>query len=1290
MSDEQNPFPGPQPYRAADRSLFCGRDDARHALSEAIATRRMLTLYGPSGSGKSSLMLAGILPWVEERWQYRGVVVDAWPQETVRDQGPAAPIIQAFERDLALGSTVADLPAAIDLAYRRSSRPVLLLLDQLGQVLLTQGQSVLESMVETLEQLHGRRGVELHVVLTIREDYLGRWKQLLADHPRLFRDTFRLPRMTVEEMAKAVADAAAMGSPPQEWDRTRLTRLIRRMAKDGLWRSDQPEVEAAYVQIVCRSLWDEGGIEGASEQSFSRIMEHYLDSTLDRLGPLEGAARRLLENKLIARSSGTRTPVTRDQALDVLSASDDVDRILGHLEAARILRYLDDRDPPLYELGHDTLAAPIRESAERKRRAQEERQRALAQRERERKNRRRLWSLGGAVVALAVVGIGIFGLYLRAEDQARRARDAVRMAALASADTGASAVALLLDVEQPERTPGWTQAALETLESPIPFTVMANDQATFTAADISGDGRRVIAGCIAGTSWIWDVDRPIDPRVLEHDQRVRWVAFSPDDGGRLVVTAHDDGTVRLWDSDTGSAVAVLAEHGKPVRQVSFGPEGRRVATASQDGRAMIWDWEEDTKIVLEHEMAVQYVTFSPGGDLVVTASKDGNVTVWRSTDGVRRVTLAHPAIVNHVSFSPDGTRLATASMDGKTRVWNLDSALAETQQATPSPALLLDPAAYHHDACRPDDGRPSPCATWIVAFSADGRRVVTASEGGAAYVWDVEPRPEGVEAPGPLELRHGRRCGPAKEEPCAVRVAAFVPDGSAVLTGSMDYEARVWPLSEASLDETSPLDPTVLAHAALVRRVATSRDGQRILTMSMDGARIWAAGGPTEPRRFHPASGKFEAALVSPDGQWIALADQVGEVHLRRAPEWRDEVLHAHEPPRRISDTLQFVTTLVSSPDGKWLVSGARDGQALLSAVDGNDEPTRELTHDSTCGFRGNRPCAVLHADISTDGSRVATASADGSARIWAIPGGEQLARIPAGTGGSEAAERTPVLQVQFAPTDPHLLITNTATGRPTIWSVDDNGAVQLAQVPGDDVTDATFGPRAGQLAVTTEGGQVRVLKLDPGDDPAGDVSFDVVCQAEGYEECSPGSRGAEAIGTCHGVQFGPSGDQLLAERASRTPDILDADTCVPIAEIRHDQDILGVQAAFHPSGSQLVSFGEDGWARLWDAHDGHWDVASGPSIRMHHRAICDVGIGQRDCPVTDAAFLPDPEGVALLTLSEDGVARLYEAIDVAGLQDRLGAATTYCLTPEERVRLLFETPDEARVAFEGCEGARR
>jgi WD40 repeat protein len=274
-------------------------------------------------------------------------------------------------------------------------------------------------------------------------------------------------------------------------------------------------------------------------------------------------------------------------------------------------------------------------------------------------------------------------------------------------------------------------------------------------ADLSPDGKHIVTAGPSGAR-MWSVDDgKLEGDLPGHTGDVLWATFSPD--GERVLTAGRDGTLRLWNASTRVSIKVMPIEGVAVRSAAFSPDGRRAVTANQDGTARIWDVESGKEIgpPLTHDGPVQAATFSPDGTFVVTAGPDAVARVWDlSTRRVVRDLRGHLRVVKGVAYSADGRLIATASEDGTSRIWSADTGQEIVSLRGSAKAA----------------GNSSPSVSIeSVAFSRDGRRVVTARSDGAARVWEVANE-DGVQ----------RLDGHTS----AVRSASFSADGERVVTAS--------------------------------------------------------------------------------------------------------------------------------------------------------------------------------------------------------------------------------------------------------------------------------------------------------------------------------------------------------------------------------------------------------------------------------------------------------------------------------------------------------------------------
>ena len=390
-----NPFPGPQPYRASDRARFHGRDAVARELTSMILAHRSVALFGPSGAGKSSVMQAAVLPTLADDHDFRLASVDGWPA----GEAPVAWLLEALLRDLKLAppteplGVFASVEWMVEQAFYRSDRPILIVLDQIEQLLFSQRDAAeVAHFLDWLDRFAGQPLRGLHLVLAMREDYLGRFRDRARGRHRLLEHGFRLGPMTVGEITGAVITAAGGGAPPQTWSHDSTRSLMLQVRVPGQRERDDAEVQTAFAQIVCRALFAQRATADSphsdTDTRAEPILQNYLEGALAALGPLRGPAEQLLEDHLIA-ADGTRTLLTEEAArASGLATPTDLDTLLTDLERAAILRAEQHRGTRYFELGHDWLARKVhdrkqerlaRTAEEVRERARETEQRAAAE-----------------------------------------------------------------------------------------------------------------------------------------------------------------------------------------------------------------------------------------------------------------------------------------------------------------------------------------------------------------------------------------------------------------------------------------------------------------------------------------------------------------------------------------------------------------------------------------------------------------------------------------------------------------------------------------------------------------------------------------------------------------------------------------------------------------------------------------------------------------------------------------------------------------------------------------------
>jgi len=662
---------------------------------------------------------------------------------------------------------------------------------------------------------------------------------------------------------------------------------------------------------------------------------------------------------------------------------------------------------------------------------------------------------------------------------------------------------------------------------------------TVQHVEFSPDGQRILTAHEDGTVQLWDPrsgQRTGPP--LRHPQSVNWAAFSPD--SRRLVTTGGDGTVRLWDAASGQPAAPPIAHPGHVVRAVISPDGRRLLVGGDDGTARIWDPVSGQPLTapMRHAEGVGDLGFSPDGRRVVTASEDGTARVWDAATGAAVAPpLRHGAAVVRASFSPDGRRVLTASHDGTARIWDASTG----EQLTP----------------------PLRHTTWLTdaRFNPDNSTVATASFDNTARIWDVE-----TGKPVCSPLRHGH----------SVMSSAFSPDGRRLVTACFNQTAQVW---DAATGERL-LSP--LKHSGYVSDALFSPDGRTILTCGYDGTmRLWAMANRGSLLAPLDVGGAVSQVTFSPDGRLLAAADTNGVIHF-----WSSET--GQPLPAPVPHTAA-VRQLAFSPNGRQLLLARPNGMAQVFDV-ASGQP-------AGIPMRLGQPIDV--AGFSSDGRRVFLGANQGLARVWDASSGQPISPLSQFTNSNRLVafdrDATRVVAVdgqQFA----------------RVWDLFSGRPLSPPVGHPSDVVCAEFSPDGRRVLTSCSDSSLAKLSAHVWDAATGMALVPALQHQDGVLHAA----------------FSPDGHSVVTASEDGTAGIWDAETGrLRTPFLRHDYQVF--YATFSPDGRFVATASRDRTARVWDARTG--EPVTPP---LRHAA-----------PVEFAAF--SAKGDRLTTRSRDGRALLWD-----------------------------------------------
>jgi WD40 repeat protein/DNA-binding SARP family transcriptional activator len=1121
------PFKGLQYFDENDADLFFGREQLTSKLVKRLHDTRFLSvIIGASGSGKSSLVRAGLIPALKkgltlldgtkppegsDDWQVYVITPTAHPLEAL-----AGELTRDSESITATATLLDDLardPRSLSLflARRRSGSYTLLVVDQFEELFtLCRDEFEREAFIDNLLTAltptplpigEGRRGEgRVTLILTLRADFYAH----LAQYPEL-RDLVAQQQeyigpMSAEELRRAIEEPARRG----HWEfEPGLVDLILRDVGDE--PGALPLLSHALLEtwkrraghtLTLKGYADAGGVHGA--------IAHTAESVYQNLSPDEQAITRDIFVRLTELGEGTEDTRRRASFEELMSHTEnveDVRSVLNKLADARLVTLGEDTA----DVAHEAL---IREWPTLREWLNEDREglrlhRHLTEAAYE-------WELLGrdpgalyrgahlaqanewcasnpqALNAQEKLFLEESNLQARREEQEREAqRERELAAAKELAEAQRQSASRLRIRNRIITTVGTITLVLAILAGS--FGLQSNQNALRAENEKALATSRELA--LAANS-----NLNTDPELSILLSLQALSAARTSEAESALHSAVQASRVHLTLQEAGGWT------------VEYSPDGTRLATSSGEGdQAMVKIWDAATgKELLSFAVPdVGEIRFNADGTRLAIVSAE-TAGIWDTATGEQLLSLSgHPKWIQTLTFSPDESLLATASEDHTAKVWDLE---------TGEELLTL---SGHTDIVN------------AVEFSPDGTHLATSSWGNMTKIWDLATGQEVLTIPAGLP--------------------SYTPDGKQILAYGPDGSIIVWDaLTGQELSNSS--GPPGFGIGIL------TPDRQKIIHGTLTGKVIvWDIAAEQELFSFPAHVSSITDMALHPDGIHLATASADGTVKVWDiSPQGSREWL-------TLSGLTGIAPKVAYSPDGMRLATSGPDNTVIFwDAATGKVLVTLTGHTDTVWGLV-----------FSPDGSRLAAGSLDQTARVWDTTTGKELLTLSqSGHGdGVIGGLFSGIMAVTFSP-DGKKLATAGSGGTAIIW--DATSGQPLLTLTNQEIgfTNLAFSPDGKQLLTGTE----NILTEEIA------ILWDSATGKELLRFTMP-TR-------VWGLAFSPDGEKLVLSGSGGAAKMWDARTGEFLFSLAGHSDSIA-DFVFSKDGSRLASASWDGTARVWDASSG-------------------------------------------------------------------------------------------------------
>jgi WD40 repeat protein len=1024
------------PFSMDDSDRFFGRNEEIEELLECLRLHPFMTAIGPSGSGKSSLVFAGLIPALRRSGRFGS---GDWLVRTMR---PGDTPLAALKTTL--GSDLANPALAVTetLAAQPHAQRLLLVIDQFEEVFTLTGQ---EAVPFQQALLHLAETPNCYLILTVRADF---YPELMGSPLWQKIKSHRLEVVPLDEaglreaIIRPAEDVGVFVEPAL------LERLIADAAGEPgvlpliqetlvlLWEKVERRflpLRAYEALVLPRKAY--GALGNNKHTGLQVAIARRADAAIADLSEEQQAIARRIFLRLIQFGEG-RADTRRQQPIDALRATGEnprlFDQTLRHLADCRLLTLSGgEKDSSRKaDIAHEALISgwpALQQWLTELREAEQPRRRLAAQAEE--------WvRLGKGSAGLLdefelaeaerwlnrpdVVG------YLGYDEDLSALVEASSRAIQQARDRELNLIREKLDQERKARKAAQTRNVIATFAAVILAllaavagfqsinaqlkaieTISASSEAIFASnKQLEALVESIRAGkLLKRLAWansdtkvkVTAVLRQVVYEIREqnrlegHKDWVTVASFSPD--GKTIVTASEDGTIKLW-RDNGTFIRELKGHNGGVLNISFNSDGHEIASASADKSIKIWKLDGTLVKTLEgHQDKVFAIAFSFNNEIIASASADDTIKLWDRNGKLIKILKGHQDDVLDISFNPKEKVIASASTDDTIKLWDWDGKLINSFQIAQKGVLG-------------------------VSFDPDGKTLVSAGKNGTVKLWDTK----------------GKLLQTFQGHTDSVQSVRFSPDGKTIASAGKDRTVRLW-------SRNGQLLQILQGHANSVSSVRFSPDGKTIASASLDKTvKLWNSDGISVTKL------RGQYVRFSPNGKILASVVEDKIVQL-----WRSDGIKLN----KIEGHRDFIHEVSFSPNSEMLATASKDGTVKLWRLNGKLRSTLPKQEG-----------AVYSVSFSPNGEMLASAGKDGIVKLWSLDG--KLLQTFKGHEGS-------VRRVIFSP-DGKILASASDDNTVRLWHR--NGQLfQTLQGHKGGVLDVSFSPDGKVIASASDDNTVRL-----------------------------------------------------------------------------------------------------------------------------------------------------------------------------------------------------------------------